>query len=152
MERPRGERTPLGEAPHRPQQQTGEICGLTACQHLEAPHTIHSHRVASEIDDPRAPRVFSEWCVRPRATYFLLDPDGFLELPEGRLLLAEEREELPLERLLLADGREPPPLDRLLPTDGLERLPVERLVPAEDRERLGVEREPLIVREDGADE
>lgn len=73
------------------------------------------------------------------------------ELPDGRLLLADGRDELPPERLLLADGREPL-LERLLLADGLERLPVERLLPAEDGERLGVDREPLIVRDDGADE
>lgn len=84
--------------------------------------------------------------------FFLLDPDDLLELLDGRLLPADEREELPLERLLLADGRDEPPLERLLPVDGRERLPVERLLPVEGRERLPVEREPLIVRDDGAEE
>lgn len=82
----------------------------------------------------------------------MLDPDDLVELPEGRLLLADGREEPPLERLLLADGREVLPLERLLPVDGLDRLPVERLLPVEGRERLPVDREPLIVRELGADE
>jgi len=85
-------------------------------------------------------------------TYFLLDPVDLLELPEGRLLPADDRELLPLERLLPADGRELPPLERLLPVDGRERLPLERLLPVDGREPLVEGREPLIVRDDGADE
>jgi len=84
--------------------------------------------------------------------FFLLDPDDLVERPEDRLLLADAREEPPLGRLLLTDGREVLPLERLLPVDGLDRLPVERLLPVEGRERLPVEREPLIVRDDGAEE
>jgi hypothetical protein len=82
----------------------------------------------------------------------LLEPDDREELPEDRLLDADGREELPLERLLDADGREPPLLERLLPAEGRERLPEERLLPTEDRERLDEDRDPLIVRDDGADE
>ena len=86
-------------------------------------------------------------------SYCFFVPDDLLELAEGRLLLAEDREELPLERLRLADGRDEDPPERLLPTDERERLPVEPLeVLAEGRELLPVDREPLIVRDDGAEE
>jgi len=65
---------------------------------------------------------------------------GLLEEPppEGRLLLAEEREPPPDERALPAEEeREPPVDDRLLPTEDRDVLPLE-LLPLTEPERGAV--------------
>ena len=63
------------------------------------------------------------------------------ELPDGRLLPAEERE-LPPDGLLPAEERELPLDDRPLLTEGLDLLPEDRELPTEpDR---GAEYRPLL--------
>lgn len=91
------------------------------------------------------------------AGYLFLAPE-LLELldepPEGRLLLAEDREPPPDDRLPPTEERELPAEERPLLTDGLDLLPDDRELPTEpDR---GAEYRPLLPptevrdREDGA--
>ena len=65
-----------------------------------------------------------------------------MEPPEGRLLLAEDREPPPEGRLLPTDERELPLDEGPLRTDGLDRLPDDRELPTEPDG--GAEYRPLV--------